>query len=90
MQISQERILTTHVGSLPRSKAVTDLVFAKEREETVDEAVFHATIKQAIYEVVARQKEVGVDIVSDGEMLHLLGLLPLISLINTISLRMHT
>ncbi|MEM9932622.1 MAG: epoxyalkane--coenzyme M transferase, partial [Bacteroidota bacterium] len=68
MQISQERILTTHVGSLPRSKAVTDLVFAKEREETVDEAVFHATIKQAIYEVVARQKEVGVDIVSDGEM----------------------
>jgi len=68
MQISKDRILTTHVGSLPRSKAVTDLVFAKEREETVDSEVFNATIKKAVNDVVARQMKSRVDVVSDGEM----------------------
>jgi len=68
MQISKDRILTTHVGSLPRSKAVTDLVFAKEREETVDSEMFNKTIKQAVNDVVARQMKSQVDIVSDGEM----------------------
>lgn len=68
MKTSTNRILTTHVGSLPRSKAVTDLVFAKEREEAVDENYFHKTIKEAVNEVVARQIKSGVDIVSDGEM----------------------
>lgn len=68
MQISKDRILTTHVGSLPRSKAVTDLVFAKEREETVDSEIFNTTIKQAVNDVVARQMKAQVDIVSDGEM----------------------
>ncbi|MDB4768917.1 cobalamin-independent methionine synthase II family protein [Saprospiraceae bacterium] len=68
MQTSTDRILTTHVGSLPRSKAVTDLVFAKEREENVDPELFNSTIKQAVNDVVARQKESRVDIVSDAEM----------------------
>ena len=68
MKISTERILTTHVGSLPRSKAVTDLVFAKERNEDVDNQLFNATIKAAVDSVVARQVLAGVDIVSDGEM----------------------
>ena len=68
MKTSTDRILTTHVGSLPRSKAVTDLVFAKEREETVDTTEFNATIKQAVDDVVARQIQARVDIVSDGEM----------------------
>lgn len=68
MKTSTDRILTTHVGSLPRSKAVTDLVFAKEREEKVDSDLFNKTIKEAVNDVVARQIKSRVDIVSDGEM----------------------
>jgi len=68
MHKSTDRILTTHVGSLPRSKSVTDLVFAKEQGKEVDDVVFTNTIKNAVNEVVARQVKAGVDIVSDGEM----------------------
>jgi len=68
MKTSTERILTTHVGSLPRSKAVTDLVFAKEQGKSIDQELFNHTIKEAVDKVVARQKKNGVDIVSDGEM----------------------
>jgi len=62
------RIQTTHVGSLPRSKAVTDLVFAAERGEAVDQAVFDRVIGSAVDETVRRQVACGIDIVSDGEM----------------------
>lgn len=62
------RILTTHVGSLPRSGAVTDLVFAVERGETVDAATFDSVIGTAVEAAVARQVAVGIDLVSDGEM----------------------
>lgn len=68
MRTSTDRILTTHVGSLPRSKAVTDGVFAKENEEPYDAALLSRTITEAVNEVVARQVKVGIDIVSDGEM----------------------
>ena len=68
MKRSSERILTTHTGSLPRSSAVTDLVFARERGDSVDEAEFDATIGAAVMDVVARQVKIGVDVVSDGEM----------------------
>ena len=64
----RNRILTTHVGSLPRSQAVTDVLFAREREETRDVARDDAVITAAVAEVVRRQVEVGIDIVSDGEM----------------------
>ena len=63
-----DRILTTHVGSLPRSKAVTDLVFAAERGDLVDQGEFGRVIGEAVDEVVARQVAVGIDLVSDGEM----------------------
>ncbi len=62
------RILTTHVGSLPRSKAVTDLVFAAERGDLVDAAAFDGVIGAAVDDAVARQAAAGIDIVSDGEM----------------------
>jgi 5-methyltetrahydropteroyltriglutamate--homocysteine methyltransferase len=62
------KILTTHVGSLPRSKAVTDFVFAEENGQPVDQAHFRAVLADAVSEVVQRQKVAGVDIVSDGEM----------------------
>lgn len=63
-----DRILTTHVGSLPRSQAVTELVFAQERGEAVDPAQFDAVIGAAVDDVVRRQVEAGIDLVSDGEM----------------------
>ncbi len=66
MLSSTSRILTTHVGSLPRSKAVTDTVFALEQGEAVDGA--DVTIRSAVDDVVARQVAAGIDIVSDGEM----------------------
>ncbi len=68
MKTSTERILTTHVGSLPRSRAVTDGVFAKENEQDYDPAALTETIAAAVDEVVARQVRTGVDVVSDGEM----------------------
>lgn len=63
-----DRILTTHVGSLPRSKAVTDLIFAAERGDPIDQAQFDEVIGRAVDETVANQVRVGIDLVSDGEM----------------------
>jgi 5-methyltetrahydropteroyltriglutamate--homocysteine methyltransferase len=68
LKASSERILVTHVGSLPRSQAVTDVLFARDRGETTDAAAGNATITAAVREVVRRQVEAGVDVVSDGEM----------------------
>ena len=63
-----QRFLTTHVGSLPRSQAVVDLIFARERGEAIAEAHFEAVMRDAVDEVVRRQVAAGIDIVSDGEM----------------------
>jgi 5-methyltetrahydropteroyltriglutamate--homocysteine methyltransferase len=63
-----DRILTTHVGSLPRSAEVTDLIFAAERGDAVDAATFERVIGAAVDETVRLQVESGVDLVSDGEM----------------------
>ena len=68
MSASAGRILTTHVGSLPRSQAVTDVLFAREREESRDVTRDEEVITRAVAEVVRRQVEVGIDVVSDGEM----------------------
>lgn len=57
----------THVGSLPRTQAVVDFLFARERGEAYDEAAFDACMDAAVDELVRRQKEAGIDIVSDGE-----------------------
>ena len=62
------RFLTTHVGSLPRSQAVVDQIFAREKGEPVDEAAFDAIMAAAVDEVVRRQVQAGIDVVSDGEM----------------------
>ena len=61
-------IETTHVGSLPRPKDVSDLIFAKENDEPVDQAQFDATVKAAVDAVLKRQKDAGISIPSDGEM----------------------
>jgi 5-methyltetrahydropteroyltriglutamate--homocysteine methyltransferase len=64
---STDRILTTHVGSLPRSQAVTDVLFAREGTGAMP-ANPDKVIRDAVIEIVRKQVEVGVDIVSDGEM----------------------
>jgi 5-methyltetrahydropteroyltriglutamate--homocysteine methyltransferase len=66
MQTSESRILTTHVGSLPRSAEVTDVVFACEEGQRPDNT--GDVIRRAVDDVVAQQKSARVDVVSDGEM----------------------
>ncbi|MCY3633630.1 MAG: cobalamin-independent methionine synthase II family protein [bacterium] len=68
MSTSADRILTTHVGSLPRSEAVTSGVFAIEREEPIDRDEHDRVVAEAVKAAVARQVAAGVDVVSDGEM----------------------
>lgn len=61
------RILTTHVGSLPRSAKVAELIFARELGSPYDTVDFDTTMREAVADVIKRQTEVGIDWVSDGE-----------------------
>ncbi len=60
-------ILTSHVGSLPRTQEVVDFIFARENNEAYDETAFDACMRDACAETVRRQTDAGIDIVSDGE-----------------------
>ncbi len=62
-----ERILTTHVGSLPRPQPVVELLSRKEAGDPPDAAEFDAVMRDATTAIVARQRAAGVDVVSDGE-----------------------
>jgi 5-methyltetrahydropteroyltriglutamate--homocysteine methyltransferase len=64
---SADRILTTHVGSLPRSQAVTDVLFARENGTVTDPDEDERVIREAVAEMVRRQVDTGIDVVSDGE-----------------------
>jgi 5-methyltetrahydropteroyltriglutamate--homocysteine methyltransferase len=68
MRLSSDRILTTHVGSLPRAPAVVQMLMAKENQTGHDPQAFAAVMRAAVEEVVGRQVRCGIDIVSDGEM----------------------
>ena len=61
------RILTTHVGSLPRPQRVADLLFGREKGLPFDATAYDATMREATAAIVARQREAGVDVPSDGE-----------------------
>ena len=61
------KILTSHVGSLPRTQDVVDFIFARENDESYDQAAFDNCMSSACNETVRRQVEAGIDIVSDGE-----------------------
>jgi 5-methyltetrahydropteroyltriglutamate--homocysteine methyltransferase len=61
------KVLTTHVGSLPRSQEVVDFIFAREHGKEYDSAAFDAAMTSAVSETVAKQVAAGIDIVSDGE-----------------------
>jgi 5-methyltetrahydropteroyltriglutamate--homocysteine methyltransferase len=63
---SQNRILTTHVGSLVRPPELRDLVSSVEKDPAIGDSYRHA-LANAITEVVRKQADVGIDIVNDGE-----------------------
>jgi 5-methyltetrahydropteroyltriglutamate--homocysteine methyltransferase len=67
MKLSTDRILTTHVGSLPRGADVVDFLYKKENGEDYDRAAYAATMRAGVDEVVAKQRTTGIDVVSDGE-----------------------
>jgi len=61
-------IPTTHAGSLPRPDDLADMIWARLDGQVVDEGVLEARIESAVAEVVAKQREAGIDLISDGEM----------------------
>jgi 5-methyltetrahydropteroyltriglutamate--homocysteine methyltransferase len=67
MILSRDRILTTHVGSLPRNEKLSELLVRREAGESYDQTQFDAAMEQAVRHVVAKQKEAGIDIGNDGE-----------------------
>ena len=67
MKRSTDRILTTHVGSLIRPQALQDIMRAKQGGESYDQGAYEACLSDSISDVVRRQAEVGVDVISDGE-----------------------
>jgi 5-methyltetrahydropteroyltriglutamate--homocysteine methyltransferase len=67
MKRSTERILTTHVGSLPRPPGIVEFLMKKEKGEPYDARLFDAAMQAAVAEVVKRQAAIGIDVVSDGE-----------------------
>jgi 5-methyltetrahydropteroyltriglutamate--homocysteine methyltransferase len=67
MKRSANRILTTHVGSLPRSQPVVDLLYKREQGESYDKVEFDRVMTEAVAEAVRKQVGLGIDVVSDGE-----------------------
>ena len=68
MPRSVDRFLTTHTGSLPRPDDLTQMMFAKEEGCPVDDEALARRIRSSVKEIVEKQRNVGVDVVSDGEM----------------------
>lgn len=68
MKLSTERILTTHVGSMPRPQDVVDMLFAQDSDTLESQAAFDEIMSRAVGDVAQKQVAAGVDIISDGEM----------------------
>ena len=67
MRRSTERILTTHVGSLARADSLIPLLRLREQGQPYDRAELARLVREAVADVVRKQVEAGVDIVTDGE-----------------------
>jgi 5-methyltetrahydropteroyltriglutamate--homocysteine methyltransferase len=67
MKRSEDRILTTHAGSLPRPKQLVDLLVRMSRREPVDTAEYDRLVEEATGAAIARQLEAGIDVGNDGE-----------------------
>src|SRR3982075_2882002 len=63
-----DRILATHVGSLPRPAELVELVFAEDRGEEVDRDLYDRLLEEAVRDRVRHQVKAGINLVSDGEM----------------------
>lgn len=68
MKTSTHRILTTHVGSIPRPAVIQEMLRTRLRGEPVDEAEFDAQVRGAVAQVVRQQAAAGIDVVTDGEL----------------------
>src|SRR4029079_1644453 len=68
MKRSHHRFLTTHTGSLPRPEDLIRMMFAKEEGVPVEPSALAARIRQAVADIVKRQRDAGIDINNDGEM----------------------
>src|SRR5262245_43732785 len=68
MKRSAERFLTTHTGSLPRPDDLIRMMYAKEGGVPVDAAALAARVRAAVFEVVNKQLEAGIDLINDGEL----------------------
>jgi 5-methyltetrahydropteroyltriglutamate--homocysteine methyltransferase len=68
MKSSGDRILTTHVGSLPRPADLHAMNLARKRGEKIDDAAYAARLRKAVSDIVKKQVETGIDIVDDGEI----------------------
>ena len=62
------KIKTTHVGSLPRSNELSDLLFKKDKKEKIDLDNFDEIVKRDVNKIVEKQINLGIDFISDGEM----------------------
>ena len=60
------KILTTHVGSLPRSKTLSEFLFAKDKGESFNLNEFDEVVSQNVHEIVKKQLDIGIDFISDG------------------------
>jgi 5-methyltetrahydropteroyltriglutamate--homocysteine methyltransferase len=67
IQQNVDRIQTTHIGSLPRPHPLLDMMKAKFNEQQYDRNAYDAMLKTSVAEVVRKQAECGIDIVTDGE-----------------------
>src|ERR1700690_1764024 len=67
MILSRDRILTTHVGSLPRNETLSELLVRREEGEVVDKDQLAREMDLAVHRVVDKQAEAGIDIANDGE-----------------------
>jgi 5-methyltetrahydropteroyltriglutamate--homocysteine methyltransferase len=67
LQQNTNRIRTTHIGSLPRPHALLDMMKRKYSGEAYDEGAFETALRQSVIDTVRRQKDCGIDIVTDGE-----------------------
>ena len=63
-----DKIKTTHVGSLPRSNELSDLLFKKDKKEKIDTNNFDEIVKRDVKKIVEKQINLGIDFISDGEM----------------------
>ena len=68
MRRSDDRILTTHAGSLPRPNDLRDMISAKSHGQAYDEGALAVRLQSAVADVVQSQTQAGIDVINDGEL----------------------